>query len=275
MKASLNAWSVNSDVDFETMFHDVKEAGFEGIELNVDGSGTHSLTLNITDEKLSEIKAISEKYALPVVSISSSLWGKFMAIDTPEALKQSEQILECELRCAKKLGAGGILVVPGGMSDTVTLKQAYINCRKTLCKLRPIIEEYKINVGLENVWNGFFTSPFSMADFIDSIGCEYVGAYYDIGNTIAFSRTEDWIDILGSRIKNMHIKGFRLFSCINAGGEWVSIAESSVDWKRVRSAIDSIGYDGYITGEVFKDGLDMSWEEFYKSVCKDINDIIK
>ncbi len=275
MKASLNAWSVNPDSDFETMFCDVKKAGFEGIELNVDGNGKHSLTLKTSDILLDEIKSLSDKYNLPVVSISTSLWGTFMGTDTPEAFEKSKRILECQLRFAKYIGAGGILIVPGGMSDTITLKQAYINCRKTLRSLRETIESYKINVGVENVWNGFFTSPFSMADFIDSVECKYVGAYYDIGNTIAFSRTEDWIDILEKRIKNVHIKGFRLFSCINAGGEWVDISKSSVDWKRIRKALGSIGYDGYVTGEVFKDDPNIDWESFYHTVCTEINEIIK
>ncbi|MCI8387673.1 MAG: sugar phosphate isomerase/epimerase [Clostridiales bacterium] len=275
MKAGINAWSVRADANFETMFREVKEAGFEGIELNVDNSGVHALTLDITDEKLDEIAALSDKYALPIVSISTSLWGGNMGAGTPEAFEKSKQILECQLRCAKRFGATGILTVPGGMSDTVTLKQAFENSRDTLKKLIPIIEEYKINVGVENVWNGFFTSPFDMATFVDSIGCEYVGAYYDLGNTIAFSRTEDWVDILGGRIKNAHIKGFKRHSGLNGGGDWVDISKSNIDWTIVKKALDEAGYTGYITAEVFKADENMSWTDYYKMVCGEINDIIK
>ena len=36
MKKSLNAWTVDSKTGFEQMFRELKEAGFDGVELNVD-----------------------------------------------------------------------------------------------------------------------------------------------------------------------------------------------------------------------------------------------
>lgn len=275
MKSALNAWSIKGDSDFETAIRDVKAAGFDGIEFNVDASGTHALTVDITDSELAKIASLSEKYDLPVVSISTSLWGGHMGIGSDDEIEASRTILTAQLRCAKALGAGGVLIVPGGMSDIISLKQAYDNCQKTLKALRGDIEKYKINVGVENVWNGFFTSPFDMANFIDALDCEYIGAYYDIGNTIAFSRTEDWIDILGSRIKNAHIKGFKRHSGINSGGDWVDISKTNIDWKRVRAALDAAGYTGYITGEVSKTDPDMSWSDYYRMVCGEIDDIVK
>ena len=71
MKKSINAWSVDSKTGFEEMFQQIKAAGFDGIELNVDaeeGKSAHSLTLSTTDEELAAVKALSEKYQLPVVS---------------------------------------------------------------------------------------------------------------------------------------------------------------------------------------------------------------
>jgi L-ribulose-5-phosphate 3-epimerase len=275
MKTAINAWSVRSDADFETTFRDVKAAGFDGIELNVDRSGAHALTFETTDAELAKISALSEKYSLPVVSISTSLWGSNMGVGTSEGFEFSKKLLNCQLRFAKQLGANGILIVPGGISNAVPMKKAFENCKDTLKKLIPDIEEYKLNVGVENVWNGFFTSPFDMAAFIDSIDCEYVCAYYDIGNTLAFSRTQDWIDILGSRIRHTHIKGFRLNSGLNSGGQWVDISKSNIDWKVVRDALDRIGYDGYVTAEVSRTDPNMAWEEFYRMVCGEVNDIVK
>ena len=64
MKTAINAWSVRPDADFETAIRDVKAAGFDGIEFNVDSSGAHALTLDITDAELAKISALSEKYSL-------------------------------------------------------------------------------------------------------------------------------------------------------------------------------------------------------------------
>ena len=275
MKTSINAWSIRSDADFETAIREAKDAGFEGIEFNVDAKGAHALTLDVTDAELARISSLSEKYDLPVVSISTSLWGGYMGQGTDAAFEQASRLLGCQLRCAKLLGAGGVLTVPGGMSDTLSLRAVRQSSIDTLKRLRGMIEDYRINVGVENVWNGFFTSPYDMTSFVDELDCEYIGAYYDIGNTIAFSRTEDWIEILGGRIKNAHIKGFRRASGLNSGGEWVDISKSNIDWKRVRAALDAVGYTGYVTAEVGKTDPDMSWSDYYRMVCGEINDIIK
>lgn len=77
MKKSINAWSVAHGTGFEDMFAQLKAAGFDGIELNIDGdnSSRHSLTMGATDAELAEIKTLSDRHGLPVVSISTSLYA--------------------------------------------------------------------------------------------------------------------------------------------------------------------------------------------------------
>lgn len=77
MKKSINAWTVEDAAGFPELFRQIKEAGFEGVELNVDAEGhsAHSLTLDTTPAELEEIAALSRQYQLPVVSVSSSLYG--------------------------------------------------------------------------------------------------------------------------------------------------------------------------------------------------------
>ena len=162
MKTGINAWSIKTDADFEEAFSHAKAAGFDGIELNVDANNAgHSLTFGTTDAELDEIMAISEKHNLPVSSISTSLWAGKMGQGTAESMKFCEKLLETQLRFAKHLGARGILTVPGGMTDEISLDRSYKNSVKALKELTPLAEEYAksgITTGVENVWNAFFTS---------------------------------------------------------------------------------------------------------------------
>ena len=103
--------------------------------------------------------------------------------------------------------------------------QSYENSLTALEELKPEIEAAKIHVGVENVWNGFFTSPFDMKNFIDSLNCPYIGAYFDVGNVIAFSNAEYWIEILGTRICKIHVKDFKRNGSINRGGCFVNLLE--------------------------------------------------
>lgn len=274
MKKSINAWSVDSKVGFEEMFSQIKEAGFDGIELNVDAEGhsEHSLTLSTTAEDLAEIKALSEKYELPVVSISTSLWGGKMGSVEDRAF--TEALLKKQLECAKALGATGILVVPGGMYPKVPLMDDIEASAAMLASMKDLINETKIYVGVENVWNGFFTSPLDMANFIDKLDCPYIGAYYDVGNVIAFSWSERWIEVLGSRIHNIHVKDYKRKGGINSGGTWEDLMEGDTNWEAVIPALRAIGFDGYLTAEVFKADDAMSYTDYYKKVCNAIAELI-
>lgn len=277
MKTGINAWSIRSDADFEEAFSKASAAGFDGIELNIDNAGAHALTLETSDSQLEEIKALSEKYDLPVSSISTSLWGGNMGLGTADAVKFSEKLMHGQLNAAKKLGAKGILIVPGGNGGDISLATARKNSIDTLTALAPMAIDYAkqgITVGVENVWNAFFTSPYEMSSFVDELGWAY-RAYFDLGNVIAFSRPEDWVEVLGGRISFCHIKGFKLHSSINCGGSWCDISQASADWKRVRAELDKIGYDGFVTAEVSKMQSEKSWEDYYRDVCGEIDSIIK
>ncbi|MBO6158731.1 MAG: sugar phosphate isomerase/epimerase [Firmicutes bacterium] len=272
MKKSLNAWTVCSETGFEQMFKELKEAGFDGIELNVDKEGysAHSLTLSTTEEELAQIKNLSEKYDLPVISISTSLWGGIMGTDPAF----SEALLKKQLECAAFFGAKGILIVPGGAYPRIPLLEDRAACIAFLKSQKALIDAYGIYVGVENVWNGFFSSPLDMASFIDEVDNPLVGAYYDVGNVIAFSWSERWIEVLGSRIHNIHVKDYKRNRGIHSGGEWKDIPYGDVNWKEVIPALRKAGFDGYLTGEVFREGEDMTWQEYYAFVADGIGQVM-
>ncbi len=276
MKKSINAWSVESNKGFEEMFSQIKAAGFDGIELNLDkeGGSAHSLTLSTPSEKIAEIKALSEKFALPVVSISSSLYGGNMGNPVKEERALASEILLKQLDFASALGASGILVVPGGPSEKVSLKTSRENSLKTLADLKEEIDKRNIFVGVENVWNCFFTSPYDMTSFIDALGSPYIGAYFDVGNVVAFSDPENWIEILGRRIGLVHVKGFKRKSGTNSGGDWVDLNAGSINWHKVVPALKAAGVNGYLTAEVGKTVPEQTYTEFYAMVSAQLESII-
>lgn len=271
MKKSLNAWTVEGSLNFEETFAAVSAAGFDGIELNVDGSGAHSITLSTTKEEFAAIRALSEKYNLPVVSISTSLWGSKMG--HPDEWDAARELIRKQLEAAAELGAGGILIVPGGMGGDYTIASVRKNSIEFLKSMKAEIEEIGIFVGVENVWNGFFLSPYDMASFVDEVGSPKIGAYLDAGNMLAFSVSEYWVEILGSRIGCVHVKDYKRNGGLNSGGTWEDITHGSANWKAIIPELKKAGFDGYLTGEVFKADANMSWEDYYKKVAGEIAEI--
>ena len=281
MKKALNAWTVDSVTGFEEMFSQLKDAGFDGIELNVDevGHSAHSLTLETSDTELESIRALSEKFSLPVVSISTSMFNAYRMGAPDEADRDlAKRIIRAQLKYAKALGAKGILVVPGGVPQQKSFVKAYETSMKTLQELKPDIEAAQINVGVENVWNGFFMSPFDMAFFVDKADSPYIRAYYDVGNVIAFSWSEYWIEVLGNRISNIHVKDFKRDDSgfgLNGGGRFVDLLKGDVNWEAVIPALQTAGYDGYLVAEVFKEDPSVSYTSYYKSVADAIGEMIE
>ena len=273
MKQALNAWTVDQSMDMEQTFAAVAKAGFCAIELNMDAPGApHGLSMETTASDYADIRRLSEKYQLPVCSIASSLWWQ-AGMGNPAHWDDGQALLYKQIEAARELGAGGILIVPGGMNDTLSLDATRKNCIDFLRSQREYIEKSGIFVGVENVWNGFFLSPYDMASFIDEVDSPLVGAYLDVGNMLAFSTPEYWIEVLGERIGKVHVKDYKRNGGLNSGGNGVDITCGSADWKKIIPALRKAGYDGYLVGEVFKSDPDMEWDAYYEKVSGEIGTI--
>jgi hexulose-6-phosphate isomerase len=147
------------------------------------------------------------------------------------------------------------LVVPGAVNcpwnpaiEVVPYDVVYERALAAMKKLAPYAESKKVAIGVENVWNKFLLSPMEMRDFIDKVGSEYVGAYLDIGNTLANGYPEHWISCLGNRIKKVHFKDYR----VEAGGlhGFVDLLAGDVNYPEVIKALNEIGYDDWVSAEM-------------------------
>lgn len=87
-----------------------------------------------------------------------------------------------------------------------------------------------------------------MKQFIDAVGSDYVGSYFDVGNVVYSGYPEHWIQILGSRIKKVHFKDYRR----QAGGlhGFVDLLAGDVDYPAIVKELQAIGYDNYVTAEM-------------------------
>ena len=281
MKKALNAWSVNGNESFAEMFAHLKEAGFEAVELNLDGDGhsAHSLFMETTEAELETIKNQAKENGLEIVGVSCSMYTGQLGSLEADVREKGKDIVRKQLFCAKHLGADNILVPPGAdIAGGDSIKKAYEMVEQSLTELKPEIEASGVCVALENIWNGFFTSPFDMAGMVDRLDSAYIKAYYDVGNTVAFSDTVSWIEILEKRINRIHIKGFKCnrgdFGRLNTGGVFCDLLDGDIDWKAVVAMLKNVGYDGYITAEVFPNRSYAADMDFYKEVSGDMDKIL-
>lgn len=253
MKKSINIWSFVNKTNREAIAL-AKDAGFEGIELALDAAG--EISPEATDTQLAELKAYADDLGMVIPSLSNGLcWGPSLTSDDPDERKTAHDLVVQELRCAAALGAETVLVVPGSVSvefvperPVIPYDVAYERALDEVRKLVPAAEAYGVEIGIENVWNKLLLSPLEMRQFIDSVGSDMVGVYFDTGNVVYSGYPEHWIRILGKRIKKVHFKDYRR----NPGGlnAFVDLLAGDVDWKAVMAAFRDIGYEGWAAGEM-------------------------
>ncbi len=255
MKKSISYWSFPSDLTLAECFALAKKAGFQAVEVALP-SGKNEITLESQRGDLLKVKEEAEKAGIELSSLATGLfWDFSLTSNDPATRAKAKEIVAKMLEFASYLEVDTILVVPGAVdvffkpeSEVVAYDLAYERALSTMKELAPVAERYRVNIGIENVWNKFLLSPLEMRDFIDRVGSSWVGAYFDVGNTVLTGYPEQWIRILGKRIKKVHLKDFRA-SVGNVSG-FVDLLEGDVNWKEVITALKEIGYDGYLTAEM-------------------------
>jgi len=260
MKKSISYWSFpkklanGSKMSLKDCMEQAKKAGFEAIELAVAEKG--ELSLDSTKEDVGRIVQIAKEAGIELSSLATGLfWDYSLSSSSDKVRDKAKGIVKKMLELASYLGVDTILVVPGAVdiffkpeAEIVPYDLAYKRSLESLRECVPTAERYKVSIGMENVWNKFLLSPLEMRDFIDQVGSEYLGAYFDVGNALLAGYPEHWIRILGKRIKKVHIKDFKV-SIGNVNG-FCDLLEGDVNWAEVMKALRQVGYDDYITAEI-------------------------
>jgi hexulose-6-phosphate isomerase len=239
-----------------------KEIGYEGLEILLTESG--ELTLQSGSADYAAIRRMSAEAGVELVSICGA--GS-LTDDDPSVVEKSKTQVRKMLEAAEALGMDTILVTGGGVNPQVPYDVAYDRLLNALKDLSADAQRHRVNIGLENVWNKLLISPLEFRGFLDTIGSDYVGAYFDTGNVVLYGFPEQWIRILGTRIKKIHFKDFKMDHG-KRQYEWTQLMEGAVDWPAVMREIRALGYDDYVITEVCGE------RAVYEETCRVMDKII-
>lgn len=243
MKKAICLGSVVPSWDLERRIALIKDAGYDGFEAHQPGS----------DDEAKQIKALADKHGLVIHSVMGGThWQLPLSAIDPNARKRGIEGVEQALHFASLMRAEGVLVVPAVVNNQVDYKTAWDLSMQSLKQLIGTAKRLGVQIWVENVWNRFLLSPLEFASFVDELnnatdttGDGIVGAYFDVGNILAYGFPQQWIRLLGKRIKRVHLKDFRV-------GEhrFVFLLQGDVNWREVMVALGEVGYDGWLTAEL-------------------------
>ncbi|WP_169084907.1 sugar phosphate isomerase/epimerase family protein [Paenibacillus sp. PL91] len=254
MKKGINIWSFKGGSTIADCITTAKKAGFDGIELSLNETG--ELSLAATDHEIRDIQNRLEEAELEIAGLATGLyWSYPMTSESAATREKAIDVCKKQLELAAALGVDTILVIPGAVgvdfipgSEITDYEYAYDRALESIGKLVPFAESAGVSIGIENVWNKFLLSPLELRSFVDAHGSAFVGSYFDVGNALQNGYPEQWIRILGHRIKKVHFKDYRR----QAGGlhGFVDLLAGDVDYPAVMAALRAIGYSNYVTGEM-------------------------
>jgi len=258
IKKAINYWSfpggMEGSKNVRECLREAKEFGFDAIELCFSEKGEVSLESDYRE--LNRLAKEANSMGIEISSLASGmLWGSSLTSDDATAREKASDVVRRQIEAASALGTDAILVIPGAVDvffmpggEIIPYDRVYERLRDALQEILPHAEKYKVAIGLENVWNKFFLSPLEARDFIDYFKSKYVGVFFDTGNIVPFGYPEQWIRILGHRIKRVHVKDFR--RAVGTIEGFVDLLEGDVDWPAVVKALADVGYDSYLIAEM-------------------------
>lgn len=230
----------------EKVFAAVKARGFDGVEMMLEEEGT--VTPRTSDGELIRLRRCAEDAGLKPYSLMTGLyWRGSFSHNDPAVRRKAIELARRQLEMAKLLGCDTILVVPALVDRDTPYDVAYDRALQALAVLAPYAGECGVSIGVENVWNGFLLSPLEFCRLIDTVNSPYVGAYFDVGNVVYDGYPEQWIRILGSRLRKIHLKDYK--RSVRTLQGFVPLGEGDVDFDAVASALRHVGYQDFCTAE--------------------------
>jgi len=254
MKKGINFWSYPAETRLKNAAETAKKAGFDGIEYCLAESGELSMESSVAEVK--DLRKMTLDSGLEISSLASWVpWENSLTSNDPAKREKAKDVIKKLIDTAGIMQTDTVLVVPGYVGvdfidncEICNYEEVYNRALEAISSLSAYAKDAGIVIGIENVWNKFLLSPLEFRDFIDKIDSDYVGAYFDVGNVILTGYPEQWIRILGKRIKKVHFKDYRREP--GGFGSFVDLLSGDVNYPEVMKAFKDVGYDGYVNAEM-------------------------
>ena len=258
MYKALNYWVYGGFGPAKTPYEFIdfaKAQGLDGVELTFGDC----LAETIDEAECRTIAAYAAEKGVGLRTMATGHYGaeSLGADDEAERLR-AVAFTGKYLQAAAWLGVKTVLVVPGSTSvawdpsrPTVPYGRCWEQSAKSLEELLPLAEKLGVVIALENVWMRFLLSPMEWKLFLDKFDSDFLGMYLDVGNCQIYRPAEEYIELLGPRVKAIHIKNWKGDDCgggLHGFGD--SLLEGDVDFAKVFAALAKTGYSGTLTAEM-------------------------
>ncbi|MBM3474189.1 MAG: sugar phosphate isomerase/epimerase [Armatimonadetes bacterium] len=243
VKVGISCIITPRDWTWRETFEKATAAGYEAIELVLRDNSELDWDTPVDD--IRAIRQMAADFGLELDSLCPQT-SKRIDLMSGDPAVRAEGKDRCKklLEIARQLGIDGVLVVPGSVTPEIHYDDGYARALEGFCELAPFAEDIGVTLAIEYVWNKFLLSPLEWKRFLDEIGSDRVGLFFDTGNMTIFGFPEQWVKIVGKGVKKVHFKDFKRMM------EWKPLLQGDVDFPAVMRELRNIGFDGVCLSEV-------------------------
>ena len=194
-------------------------------------------------------------------------------IESDEQLRQMrvQHTIDC-IRLAKKIKARNISTEPGGPvpagADSWRLEKTFLDSLTTAAQAA---EEEGVKLLVEPEPGLLIENSSQFKKFIQNVGSDFVRLNFDIGHFYCVG--EDPAKLVYELAD--YVEHFHLADIANRVHNHLIPGRGEIDFRPVFRAIDDIGYDGFVTVELYpyQDNPVQAAEEAYAHLCNIIESI--
>jgi len=203
---------------------------------------------------------MADQIGIAISGLCSFLfWPYPLTSNDPKLRQRGLELATLMTHAAHDLGVENLLVVPGAVHipwnkdhEPTPNDQCDRRAKEAVGKLLPTAEKLVVYLNIENIFfNGYLMTPGEMAAFVDGFQNPHVRVHFDTGNIMMFQFPEHWIDFLGKRIKNVHLKEFTKKGTDYSLESFRPLLDGTTNWPAVLESFDRVGYRDYLTFEYF------------------------
>ena len=252
---------------------DISKIGYKGVEIMCDSP--HAYPLLLDSKKITEIKdelsnnniQISNLNAFTLFAIGDTYHPSWIEEDLNYRKLRIEHTINC-LKLAKQLGAKNISIEPGGPISDPNYKEKYGKIFiDGIRQVLPVAEEQKVKILVEPEPGLLIENSYEFLSFIKNFDSDFIGLNFDIGHFVCVN--ENPSKLINKLIDYIH--HFHLADIKDNIHNHLIPGLGSIDFKKVFTSINEIGFEGFITVELYPykndpSGADLKSFEYLKEI---------
>ena len=251
------AFSTNAfkKYSLEESIRAIANIGYEGVEILADVP--HAYPPVFGKDRIQSTRDIISEYKIQISNLNAFTLYAIMGVYHPSwiendaALRESriQHTINC-LKLARKIGSKNISTEPGGPinSDSLDLSQLKKLFLNGLTRTAAIAEKERIKILIEPEPNLLLENSEQFLDFVKNINSHYIRLNFDIGHFYCVREDPaELVHTLADYIEHFHLADIatdRVHNHLIPG-------KGSIDFRSVFKAIKEIGYEGFVTVELY------------------------